>query len=441
MTSPVTRAGALAAIGTLTVLAPLWGQGIVLLFGGIAVLALVVPREQALFEFLAGPGDVESGRLHRLAGFALAVTALAILATVDSFELPIVVFPMTVLILVGGNLAEAIVRARGSGELAGVTAFSLVGAATGFAGYATVDRAYAATTELSIEVAAFLAVSGAILAALCRTDLYRRDDPVVLLTVGILLWLFSLLPVSPDATTVGVGILVTVALGALAYTTGTASIAGMLTGVLLGFTTITLAGFHWFVALFAFFAIGGMATKYRYREKENRGVAEEDWGARGTGNVLGNSLVALVAVVGYAAAPDLPELRAGLLAVAFGGAVATALADTLSSEIGTLYDGTRLITTFERVEPGTNGGVTLHGGIAGSAGALIIGAIGIGLIPEIGPMEAIVVVIGGIIGMTADSLIGATIEDHYIGNQSVNLLATAVGGSAAALGAFVLSHV
>jgi uncharacterized protein (TIGR00297 family) len=186
-----------------------------------------------------------------------------------------------------------------------------------------------------------------------------------------------------------------------------------------------LGGFSWFVILMGFFGIGALSTKYRYRQKQLRGVAEANEGARGTGNVLGNAAVAMVAV-GAAAAVSPTSAVYLWSQLAFAGAMATALADTLSSEIGGLYDDPRLITTLEPVAPGTDGAVTVQGEVAGLTGAVVIAAVammGFGL-----PVGALVVITaGGMVGMHVDSLLGATVEDLYIGNELVNLLATLVG--------------
>jgi len=190
--------------------------------------------------------------------------------------------------------------------------------------------------------------------------------------------------------------------------------------------------------LIAFFGIGGLASKYRYDEKQARGIAEENEGARGSSNVLANSLVALVAVLAGAASPDL-GISAQMFLFAFAGSVAAALADTLSSEIGGLYDNPRLITTFRVVEPGTDGAVTWQGELAGLAGAGLIAAIAYVAFGSIALTGAAVVVAAGVVGMTVDSLLGATIEGWLCGNQGVNLLATlaaaiAGGSLAVALG-------
>jgi uncharacterized protein (TIGR00297 family) len=285
----------------------------------------------------------------------------------------------------------------------------------------------------------FVAASGALLGALVRSALYVRDDSLVLLSTGLLVWFLLELEAGtagPTARRVGVGLALTVALGYVAYALGTASITGMLTGVLLALFAVVLGGYGWFVLLVTFFGLGGLASKYRYEEKLERGVAQENEGARGSGNVLANSAVALVAVVAYAASGQV-GVDASLFRVAFAGAVAAALADTFSSEFGGLFDSPRLVTTFERVDPGTDGGVTWQGAVAGLAGAAIIGGLG-GAFFEFEPSTVALVTAAGVVGMTADSILGATLEGTRLGNQGVNLLATLTAGLVAAGGAVLL---
>ena len=63
---------------------------------------------------------------------------------------------------------------------------------------------------------------------------------------------------------------------------------------------------------------------------------------------------------------------------------AAVAADTFSSELGILSKSKpRLLTswTFRRVPPGTNGGVTLEGKLAGFAGAFVIALTSVILVP------------------------------------------------------------
>lgn len=438
MTEDVRRAGAFTLVGALALVAPALGGrtgplvavlGAAAPFLAVAALALGTPPESAPFEVFARPGDRREGRLYGLAGFALAAAGLALLTR---FGLPSAAFVGGVFVIAGGNLLQAVVRTRRTDAFLAAAGFATGGALSALLAFALVGLLTDGVPPAAL--ATFLAASGALAAGLLRAVLFERDDPLAMVTATFLLWFLLGLAESPNVNAppdrVAVGVAVTLFLGWVAYGLGTASIPGMLTGVLLALFAVVLGGYGWFAILITFFGVGGLAAKFRYQEKRERGIAEANEGARGSGNVLANSAVALVAVLAFAASAQVgvaPEL----FRVAFAGSVAAAMSDTLSSEIGGLYDAPRLITTFEVVEPGTDGAVTFQGELAGLLGAGLIAAIA-ALFFDWGLVGAGVVVLAGVIGMTVDSLLGATLEGSLLGNQGVNLLATATAAAAAA---------
>ncbi|NBC03408.1 MAG: DUF92 domain-containing protein [Bacteroidetes bacterium] len=93
--------------------------------------------------------------------------------------------------------------------------------------------------------------------------------------------------------------------------------------------------------------------------------------------------------------------------------VAASTADTWATEIGTLNPGkTRKITTFEKVEPGTDGGISLKGTLAGVLGALLIGLFIFNL-EILSPLKFFAIVfVGGITGLLIDSFAGAILLDN-----------------------------
>jgi len=433
VTSTVRRAGGFAVVGTLALAAPSLGAAAFAPFAAVALLAAFVVDDGPLFELFARPGDRQDGRLNGLAGFALAATGLALLATVPRVTMPISVFAAAVLILAYGNLGARLVDSRTSDE--SLRAAGFVGGAVlaGTAGQAAI----ASLTGGAMLLARFtlLAAVGGLVGAVLRTTLYERDDPLVMLSIGLVLWGVEVLagPVSPTQT--GVALALTVALGYAAYALGTASVAGMITGVLLLLFAVVFGGFGWALVLVSFFGVGALATKFRYDSKAERGVAEGNDGARGTGNVLGNSGVSLVSVVGYAAAQTLGyPFVSDLLVLAFAGSAAAAMSDTLSSEIGGLFDQPRLITSLKPVPAGTDGAVTWQGEVAGALGAALVASVSVLVLPLPAQTAAIAVLAGGLVGMTVDSVLGATVEGSGLGNQAVNFLATFAG----ALGAVIV---
>jgi len=444
VTGNVRRAGAFAAVGALSLLVPAlagrFDEAVVtaaatLPFVLVAGAALYVVDEGALFDLLARPGDYEEGRLYGLAGFALAAAGLALLTT--QFGLPSEAFVGGIAILVAGNLLQAVARAADADPFLAVGAFAAGGTVGGVGGIVAVGLLVG--TELPPQLSVFLAAAGALFAALLRSMLFERDDPLVMVSGALFLWGLLELGVVVGPTRVAVGVVVTVLLGYVAYALETASLEGMLTGVLLALLAIVLGGYGWFALLVTFFGLGGLASKFRYEEKARRGIAEDNEGARGSGNVLANSAVALVAVLAFAASGAV-NLPPELFRFAFAGSIATAMADTFSSEIGGLYDEPRLITSFERVPAGTDGAVTWQGEVVGVAAAAVVAGIA-AVFFDLGPVATATVVAAGFVGMTVDSLLGATLEGESLDNQSVNFLATLGGAVAGALLALAVGAV
>ena len=432
-------------MGTLSLAAPALGVAAAAPFAAIALLAAFVVTDGPLFELFARPGDREDGRLNGLASVALATTGLALLATVPRVPMPLTVFVATVVGITYGNLGAQAATPRVDDPFVSVAGFAALGFPAAIVAQAVVrsmgDGLGLATLVGSLPDFAFVAACGTLIAALVRSALYERDDPVVILSTGLFVWLSAAIVDTVGAVEIGLALVVTAGLGFVSYRLGTASVTGMLTGVLLGLLTVVFGDFGWFVVLIAFFSVGGLSTKFRYEEKLSRGVAEDNDGARGSSNVLGNAAVSFVAVVGFAAVARVPvDVPSVVFIFAYAGSLAAAMSDPLSSEIGGLSDPPRLITTLRPVPPGTDGGVTWQGEVAGVVGAAFVAGLALVLMPISGSTMVVlgVITLSGIAGMTVDSLLGATLEGDRIGNEAVNFLATLTGAVVSGGAAFVV---
>ena len=118
--------------------------------------------------------------------------------------------------------------------------------------------------------------------------------------------------------------------------------------------------------------------------------------------------------------------------------ISTKLADTFASEIGKAYGKTTfLITTLERVEPGTEGAVSAEGTAAAVLGGLLLTLYGwsIGLIsaPAI-PIS----VVTAFVATNIESLLGASLQGkpsfEWVTNEFINFLNTLIGAGLAIMG-------
>ncbi|MFQ5801239.1 MAG: TIGR00297 family protein, partial [Candidatus Hydrothermarchaeales archaeon] len=107
-----------------------------------------------------------------------------------------------------------------------------------------------------------------------------------------------------------------------------------------------------------------------------------------------------------------------------------ATADTVSSEIGELSKSRpRLITTFEEVDVGTDGAVSLLGTISGLVASALIALLAVFLNESdiLFFNLFFLVTVAGFLGTTVDSLLGATLERKgVVGNDMVNLISIGV---------------
>jgi len=189
---------------------------------------------------------------------------------------------------------------------------------------------------------------------------------------------------------------------------------GVVVGFAVGLLVFLLSGLVQFFVIFLLFVVAELCTRYANMHKTKKHAV------RTASNILGNSLAAIISLLFGSTA-------------AYFGAVAGALADTASSEIGIMLgQKPRLVTSLRKVAVGTNGAVSLYGLIVSALGAFIIAMV---YFLAFGNAKAIVfITAAGFLGSMADSYAGAILERKgLINNATVNFIGSACGAVAAYL--------
>ena len=206
-------------------------------------------------------------------------------------------------------------------------------------------------------------------------------------------------------------------LGLLTFDGAAASLA---IGIIIGL----FGSVEWLFTLIIFTALGFAATMMGLARKRAKGLQEGLYGERMYKNVVAVGFVPCLFAVLYNIFGHYELMSIGYMA-----SIAVAAADTIASEIGVKDKRVWMITTFKRVEPGVDGGVSIMGttvALAAAAATTVIGWVLIfGLTFEI---LFIVPVIAGMAGCFADSILGATIETKgYISKYTNNAVTALLG--------------
>lgn len=183
------------------------------------------------------------------------------------------------------------------------------------------------------------------------------------------------------------------------------------------------------VELAVFFLAGTFATGFKWKEKKQLNISEENIGTRSFGQVFANGGTSfIIALLGLC----FPNER-DLFTIMVAGSFSAAIADTLSSELGNIY-GRKFycILNFKKAQRGLNGVVSLEGTLIGFSGSCLIG--GVHMLASLQSWDFIVIVIAGTIGNLVDSILGTTLENsNVLNNNQVNFTNTISGAVVAGL--------
>jgi len=237
--------------------------------------------------------------------------------------------------------------------------------------------------------------------------------------------------------------------------------SGALGAITSGTTIVTMGGWSWGLSLIYFFVSSSLLSHFREQDKARAAADKFSKGSRrDVTQVAANGGLATLLALAYGLTRSLWARR--LLKAGFTGALAAANADTWATELGVLNSSPpRLITSGKRVTPGTSGGITLLGTTASFLGALSLGLwfwMLQGFRKSLAALPLISLT-GGMAGSIFDSFLGATVQAMYycptcqseterrihrcgtkttplrgirwINNDTVNFLATVLGGAVA----------
>ena len=205
-----------------------------------------------------------------------------------------------------------------------------------------------------------------------------------------------------DVSALGVraagGLVSSVAIAIIARRARALSVDGAICATVVG-TACVAAGWDWGALLIAFFLSSTLLSRFGGAV----GGIVEKGGERDALQVLANGGLFAAAAVAFVIRPASVWQAVGV------GALAASTSDTWATEIGTRIGGhPRSIVTWRPVAPGMSGGVTVHGTLAAFGGAAFLG----GMAALVGwpGRVAIASIVGGIVGSTADSVIGGTLQ-------------------------------
>jgi uncharacterized protein (TIGR00297 family) len=207
-----------------------------------------------------------------------------------------------------------------------------------------------------------------------------------------------------------IGFLLAILIAILAWRAGSLSGSGAWAAVLTGGLIFSLGGIPWAILLLAFFISSSLLSRAFSKRKASLAEKFSKGSRRDWGQVLANGALGALLAIGYSIQPHREWLW-----LAFAGAMAAVNADTWSTELGVLsLIPPRLITTGQKVERGTPGGVTFSGTLAALGGATLIGIAAVIFTASQDCLSSLgIVILGGLVGSLFDSVLGATVQAIY----------------------------
>lgn len=206
----------------------------------------------------------------------------------------------------------------------------------------------------------------------------------------------------------------------------TLDVVGFLVAVVMGVLIFLFGGgegLQFLLVILLFLVASALVTRFEKGRKIRLHTYED---SRGWRNVIANGIVPLVIAFFYFLNTRYALVPGPALIVAYVASIAAITADKFSSEIGVLDNRAVMLLTLRRTRPGVSGGVSAMGVAAGALGAFVIG-LGLFSFSDF-PLLIVIVLVAGLLGDLADSLLGY-FEEKGVGNKyTSNLVCAVVGG-------------
>lgn len=294
--------------------------------------------------------------------------------------------------------------------LEGSFAMFIVAAAASLFGLIFFKASSAAISRMSLLSLINISVSiGLILAAIELVSPKATDNLTVPLFAGVLLCIAG-----RDATQFGgfiigefFALLVAIVSAKLKFLSRDGAVATFVLGAFIfGF-----GGWEWSVPILVFFMIGSLASKLFSKRKANYNLLYEKSHVRDAAQVFANGGFALLMLIGNCVSPNFHWF------LAYVGALAAVMADTLATEIG-IFSRTNpfSLSLWKQVEKGVSGAVSWLGTFAGliAAALLVILSLPFAEGYALFPIRFVTAgALAGAIGSIADSLLGGTLQSQY----------------------------
>ena len=234
-----------------------------------------------------------------------------------------------------------------------------------------------------------------------------------------------------DWTRIGIGLLLSTAIGLVAYHRNSLSKSGVIGAIITGTVIFGFGGWTWGLVLIAFFVSSTLLSHFRRADKTVMAEKFAKGERRDLAQTLANGgfgallAVAVLLLIDLPGKPRLGNPLYAYLTLAYFGAIASANADTWATELGVLSrTPPRLISTGKPVAPGTSGGITWYGTVAALAGSAFIGVAAFVLIQGaalatsgallLSDLPVVwIATLAGLVGSLFDSLLGATVQAMY----------------------------